>query len=63
MSNLKCQTLISIKLHFDNFKGNFLSILIPLLSQIPDFQITWLYRSQILSYANKPYINVNMNEY
>ncbi len=33
----------------DNFKGDFLNILIFLHPQIPDFQI--------LSYPNKPYIN------
>ncbi len=28
--------------------------------QSPDFKLGWLYLGQILSYANKPYINIKL---
>ncbi len=46
---LLLSTIIHIITHLNNFKGDFLNILMFLHPQIPDFQI--------LFYHNKPYIN------
>ncbi len=47
ISNMHC-----CELHLNNFKDDFLSVLIFLHPQIPDLQI--------LSYHNKPHINGNI---